>query len=208
MRDYRSVRTLAPIAILIALFAAAPAFGSTIVSITGGGTFIERGDSDDWGAQGWTQTGSYTDGTIRGTFGDGYFQAAGSAFLEERVGNHAVEIPSTDFVFPKDPTQIKLFTDLSLGPGTYYLATFGQGDWISDPIEDSPTITAASDVSDVTDTLVSRSRTHLFRLQQWNISGVSRHWQRSAGEWYTGTTHRAHAGRRRPVVQRCYQTQR
>ncbi len=162
MGHCRSARPLALIATFIALFAAAPVFGSTIVSINGDGSFFESGDSDEWGAQAWTQTASYTDVTIKGMFGYGYYQGTGSAFLEEEVGNHAIEIASADFVFPQDPTEITLFTDLSLGPGTYCLATFGQGSWISDPIEDNPTITAASDVSDVTDTLVSLNHGHTF----------------------------------------------
>ena len=108
------------------------------MSITGSGSFFESGDSDEWSAQAWTQTGSYTDVTIRATFGYAVYQGDGSAFLEEMVGNHAVEIDSTDFVFPQDPKELHYSRVFRLGPGTYYLAVYGEGAWISDPIEAIP----------------------------------------------------------------------
>lgn len=149
-------------------------FASTLVSITGSGSFFESGDSDEWSAQAWMQTGSYTDVTIRVTFGDAVYQGDCSAFLEEIVGNHAVAIDSTDFVFPQDPKELKLFTGLSLGLGTYYLAAYGEGDWISDPIEANPVITTAADVSNVTDTLVSTGNGHTFFDSNNEISRSSR----------------------------------
>ena len=132
MPHNRSIRQRFPFAGLVMLFLAAPVFGSTIVSVTYnlGQDEFEGGDSQIWGAESWMQTGSYTDVTIRATLlrevlnnppGDG------TAFLEEKVGNHAVQIASDDFVFPKDEAEIKLFTGLSLGPGTYYLSVFGPG---------------------------------------------------------------------------------
>lgn len=167
MRHDQCIR---PLVLTAALSLACPVFGSTIVSITGNEGAFENGASSEWTAQSWTQAATYSDVTIKATVfqeligtpnGDGF------AFLEEKVGSHAVEIDSHDFKFPADsseasPAQITLFSGLTLGPGTYYLAIYGQGFWTADFIGSGPTITSAPDVSDVTDTLVSHDSGHTF----------------------------------------------
>jgi hypothetical protein len=148
---------LAPsFALAVALLAASPVFSSTIVRLSGDESGIESGDSGEWTAQSWTQAGSYSGVVISATleraiignpFGNGF------AFLEEQSGDHAVEIASVDFRFPADERQFTLFDDLTLGPGTYYLALYGDGFWIADV--GSPTIVSAADVSGITDSVVS-----------------------------------------------------
>ena len=48
-------------------FAASPAFGSTIIAITGNQGTYENGDTSEWSAQAWTQTGTYTGVIIKAT---------------------------------------------------------------------------------------------------------------------------------------------
>ena len=89
-------------------FAASPAFGSTIIAITGNQGTYENGDTSEWSAQAWTQTGTYTGVIIKATVfqeltgtpnGDGF------AFLEKKVGGRAEEIDSKDFKFPADSSE-------------------------------------------------------------------------------------------------------
>jgi len=167
MRHNRSIRQRFPFAGLVMLFLAAPLFGSTLVSVTYNlaPDEFEGGDTQIWAAESWTQTGSYTDVTIRATLLREVLNSPpgdGTAFLEQKVGNHAIQIASADFVFPKNEAEIKLFAGLSLGPGTYYLSVFGQGFWLSDYVGGTPDITTASDVSDVTSALVSQDGGHTF----------------------------------------------
>lgn len=171
-------RTLSrPLLGLSTLLLAVPAFCSTIVAITGDQSAFEGGDASDWTAQGWTQAGTYTNVTIQATV----FRAVignppgnGFAFLEEQVGGHAVELDSTDFVFPKQQSHVTLFSGLSLGPGTYYLAIYGEGFWTA---EFSPVIASAAGVSAVTDSLFSDDGGHTFAdthnaiYQEFRVTG-------------------------------------
>lgn len=164
---------------IVALFLASPLLADTVVSLTGDQGGIEDGDSSDWTAQSWTQAGSYTGVVIRANlerailgdpFGNGF------AFLYEQVGSHAVEVASDDFRFPVNPEEFTLFTGLSLGPGTYYLALYGEGWWIADLAP--PLITSAPGVSNVTDTLFSTNSGHTFEdtnngiFQEFRVTGT------------------------------------
>ncbi len=173
-------RPIRALLIIFALFLTVPGFSTTILSLTGDQGGIEDGDSSDWGAQSWKQTGSYTNVDIRANleravlgnpFGNGF------AVLEEKAGSHAVEVDSTDFRFPKDPHLYTLFPGLTLGPGTYYLAIYGEGFWISDLT--SPLIVSAPDVSQVTDTLFSTDNGLTFQdtnngiWQEFQVTGTA-----------------------------------
>jgi len=129
MRRFQAQRGRA-VVLLFALAFAVPAFASTIVANTGDDDATESGDASDWIAEGWSQAGSYTDVTVKATLSQlviGTQHGKGFAFMEEQVGNHAVQLDSTTFTFPDNNSQVTLFSNLSLGPGTYYLALYGEG---------------------------------------------------------------------------------
>jgi hypothetical protein len=184
MKNYQTLRKLCLSAAASAILLAIPSYGAPVLAITGDRLPYESGDSTLWTAQGWTQSGAYTDVSIRVTV---FQQAVGTpngqgfAFLEKKVASHAVEIDSTTFRFGANSTQdqpilVTLFSGLSLDPGTYYLAMYGEGFWTA---EFQPVITAAMDISNVTDTLTSMDGGQTFHdtgngiFQEFRITGTS-----------------------------------
>jgi hypothetical protein len=152
---------LFPITSAALLFAALPIFASTIVSDLGGTGTTDA--SPAFGAFGWTQTGTFTDVTIDAFIGDlGIVApATGIAYLMSQIGpgtTAADEVTAPDsFSLPYGPSGLtQLFTNLTLGPGTYYLVIDPTSNfaWDQDSI---PNQTLAPGVTQLPDKLGSNS---------------------------------------------------
>lgn len=148
-------------AFILLLFAVFGARAATILSVGGpidGGFY---GISPSQAAStSWSGSSPYTDVDISVLLGRG--PAEGTAYLMTKIGPQttpANEIARTDFRFPTVTKQITLFSDLTLGPGTYYLvlgsmASSGQIGGLRDAFDcgtmcsfSPPTVTAEAGVT-------------------------------------------------------------
>lgn len=113
---------------LLAIAAACPAFGTTVISqlFSAGST----GSFNELSAISWTQTGSYSNVDILANISDsaGTGTASATAYLMTQIGSGAtaaneVVAPVTASVTGNPPlnTMTTIFSGLTLGPGTYFL---------------------------------------------------------------------------------------
>jgi hypothetical protein len=121
-RSYKNM-IFRPGALILLLSAAIGARGATILSLSGP---IEGGfygiSPAQAAATSWSGSSAYTDVDISVLLGRG--PAEGTAYLMTKIGPQttpADEIARADFRFPSVTTQVTLFSELTLGPGTYYL---------------------------------------------------------------------------------------
>jgi hypothetical protein len=114
-------------AFLLTMIASAFVSADTIVSVTGPASGVEYTiDTGTFLAPSWTQTSSYTGVSITAELAG---TGSGVAYLTSGIGPGtppANVLDSFDFTFPgATPTNLSLFSGLSLGPGTYYLLIAG-----------------------------------------------------------------------------------
>ena len=121
-RSYKNM-IFRPGALILLLFAAYSARGATILSVNGP---IDGGfygiSSSQAAATSWSESSAHTDVDISVFLGRG--PAEGTAYLMTKIGSQATqadEIARTDFRFPSVTGPVTLFSDLTLGPGTYFL---------------------------------------------------------------------------------------
>jgi len=116
------------LSILAAFLLAQGAWADTIVTSLSGGT---SGAEEGLWVVSWTQNGTYTDVTIGANIavenGNPSEEATGTAFLMTQIGTgttSAEEIATGAVTVKGNPglnNMTTIFSDLSLGPGTYYL---------------------------------------------------------------------------------------
>jgi hypothetical protein len=135
--------------IVTSIVTSALAWASPILQVQGPLAFSSTIDPLQYLAISWTQTSSFTgvsvSATLRGT-------GLGNAYLMTAIGpgtTSASQVATAPIVFPDSPTDLALFSDLSLDPGTYYLLltgnTSGQTSAWSDT--SNPTITTGFGVT-------------------------------------------------------------
>ena len=108
---------------------------ATIVAETGQDAYGWTANDSRFGIVSWTQVGAYEDVSIAVHLQTLEANDGGTAYLTTRIGPGTTlvnEVASAPFTFPQtlNPSEVTLFTGLSLGPGTYYLTVAGgANDW-------------------------------------------------------------------------------
>lgn len=109
--------------------------GPTIVAETGRAGYAWAARTDEFTAVSWTQTNAYLDVSISARLYSVAEGDRGTAYLTTRTGpgtTSADQVAVASFSFPINPSPIVLFSNLTLGPGTYYLIVAGATNYWSD----------------------------------------------------------------------------
>lgn len=130
----------------LAALAVMPVQAQTIISVTGPNAFYATTGV----YTSWTQTGSFSGVTIQAYLYSGGGTATGTAYLVTQVGPGATSAQQIGAAAPisvtsETPVATTLFTNLTLGPGTYYLVISRTTDlrWSMNTTAQSGIVTAA-----------------------------------------------------------------
>ena len=126
---------------------------TTIISETGRDYAGWAARTDQFMAISWSQAGSYTDASITARLYSLDPTDIGTAWLTTQVGpgtTLADQIAIASFSFPStaNPSDVILFTGLTLAPGTYYLSIGGgMNYWSTWDCTDQPIVTTDTSVT-------------------------------------------------------------
>jgi hypothetical protein len=140
-------------AILLLPLILLPARATTIIAETGRHAYGWQARYDEFGVVSWTQTNTYYDVKITAPLYSVATDDTGTAYLTRRMGpgtTLADQVATAPVAFPgyQNPSEVVLFTGLTLGPGTYYLfITGGTNYWSSWTGTDQPTLATDAGVT-------------------------------------------------------------